>query len=181
MRYGNSNIMRAGAVAAILVMAVISCQSEKAIDPEKQRIIDENEELFTRTKVLDYEVLYENEYPYMREEMDLDTYLKNRYIQWGRVDTLMAMQLDSVTIYGDSAHAHLRLEYILADSSINLTSVPLFWYKVDDTDWVHPTLSNFERQKEYEEEIRIYWEAVKAMQEKEKKKHGADSAASDDE
>ncbi len=180
MKYGYRTTITAGIVGFILVLAVISCQSEKAIDPQKERVINETEELFTRSKVLDYEVLYENEYPYLREELDLDTYLKNRYIQWGRVDTLMAIQVDSVTIYGDSAHAHMQLEYVLSDSSLNLTSVNLFWYKIDDTDWVHPTLSHLRKQLEFEEEIRMYWEAVRAMQEKEEAEQAGDSAAADD-
>jgi len=179
MRHGKGKLAMAGIVGIVLMLAAISCQSETPVDPQVQAIMDETEELFMRSKVLDYEVLYENEYPYMRDELELEIYLKNRYIQWGRIDTLAALQIDSVTIHGDSAHAHLQLEYMLSDSSINLTSVALFWYKIDDTDWVHPTLSNLSKQLEYEEEIRIYWEAVRKMQEKEEAERAADSAVDD--
>lgn len=151
-------------IVSLLVLTMVSCESKKAVDPNIKRIEDKTEELFTRSKVLDYEVLYENEFPYMRDEMPLDEYLKNRYIQWGRVDTLAALQIDSATIFGDSAYVYLQIEYLLSDSSLSLRDIPLIWYRVDDTTWAHPVISNLKRQKEYEEEIRVYWEAVRAMQ-----------------
>ncbi len=151
-------------IVSLLVLTMASCESKKAVDPTVKRIEDKTEELFTRSKVLDYEALYENEFPYMKDEMPLDEYLKNSYIQWGRVDTLAALQIDSVNLFGDSAYAYLQIEYVLSDSSLSVRDLPLIWYRVEDTGWVHPVLSNFQQQKEYEEEIRMYWEAVKEMQ-----------------
>jgi hypothetical protein len=151
-------------IGSLLVLTMASCESKKAVDPAIKRIEDKTEELFTRSKVLDYNVLYENEFPYMRDETPLDEYLKNRYIQWGRVDTLAALQIDSATIFGDSAYVYLQIEYLLSDSSLSLRAIPLIWYRVNDTAWAHPVISNLQQQKEYEEEIRMYWEAVHQMQ-----------------
>ena len=54
-------------ILSLLVLTVASCESQKAVDPNIQRIEEKTEELFTRSKVLDYEALYENEFPYMRD------------------------------------------------------------------------------------------------------------------
>lgn len=164
MRDRSRHVWAAAIIATVLVTMVISCQSNTTVDPRKQAVINETEELFTRSKVLDYEVLFENEYPYMRDEAELEGYLTHRILQWGRVDTLAALQIDSVTLFDDSAYAHLQIEYLLSDSSLKIRSIPLFWYSIGDTDWVHPTLSHLNRQLEYEEEIRVYWEAVRAME-----------------
>jgi hypothetical protein len=158
--------------AVILIQMVISCQSGPAIDPDKEQVRANTEELFTRLKVNDYAVLYENEFPYNYEEAELDRYLLHPYLRWGRLDTLMAMQVDSVTVLGDSAYAHLQLEYMLADSSLSITALDFIWRKSEGR-WIHPTLSSLERQQEYEEEIRIYWDAVREMQ----KNQGQDSAS----
>jgi hypothetical protein len=163
-------------IVSLAVMMLASCHSQKAIDPDIKRIEDKTEELFTRSKVLDYNVLYESEFPYMRDETPLEEYLKNRYIQWGRIDTLAAMQIDSATIFGDSAYVYLQIEYILSDSSLSERAIPFIWYRVNDTGWAHPVISNLQSQKEYEEEIKMYWDAVHEMQ----KEQGNDSASQAD-
>jgi len=164
-------------IVSLLVLTMASCESQKAsVDPNIKRIEDRTEELFTRSKVLDYEVLYSDEFPYMRDETPLEDYLKNSYIQWGRIDTLAALQIDSVNIFGDSAYAYLQIEYILSDSSRSVRAIPLIWYRVNDTGWAHPVISSLQRQKEYEEEIRMYWEAVHQM---EKDQEGDSSSESD--
>ena len=160
-------------IVSLLIVTLVSCESQKAVDPTVQRIEDKTEELFTRSKVLDYEVLYEDEFPYMRDEIPIEEYLLNSYIRTGRIDTLAALQIDSVNIFGDSAYAYLQLEYVHADSSLSIRAIPLIWYRVDDTAWVHPVISNLQRQKDYEEEIRVYWEAVHEMQKQQEEESGA--------
>lgn len=163
-------------IVSLLVLTMASCESKKVVDPEVKKVEDKTEELFTRSKVLDYNVLYENEFPYMRDDTPLEHYLKSRYIQRGRVDTLAALQIDSATIFGDTAYVYLQIEYLLSDSSLSLRSLPLIWYRVNDTEWVHPVLSNPQEQKDYEEEIKMYWEAVREMQ----KEQGGDSGTETD-
>ncbi len=163
-------------VVSLLVLTITSCESKKAVDPEVKRVEEKTEELFTRSKVLDYDVLYENEFPYMRDDTELDHYLKSRYIQHGRVDTLAALQIDSAAIFGDSAYVYVQIEYVLSDSSLSVESMPLIWYRVNDTEWVHPVLSLLQAQKDYEEEIKMYWDAVREMQ---KEQNEGSDAASD--
>jgi len=161
--------------AVMLMLMIVSCRSGPAADPTVELIKAKSEDLFTRMKVNDYAVLYENEYPYAKEESDLEKYLAHPYLRWGKVDTLMAMQVDSVTLFGDSAYAHLELEYMLSDSSLSVSAINFVW-RASEGNWIHPTFSNLEKQLEYEEEIRIYWEAVKEMQ----KSQGQDSASTSD-
>ncbi len=165
-------------ILSLLVLTLASCESKKAVDPDVKRLENETEELFTRSKVLDYNVLYENEFPYMRDDTPLEHYLKSRYIQTGRVDTLAALQIDSTRIFGDSAYVYLEIEYVLSDSSLSVRDLPLIWYRVDDTDWVHPVLSRLQDQKDYEEEIRMYWEAVREMQKGQDDDSGSQSDSS---
>jgi hypothetical protein len=138
-------------------------QGQAPIDPTTKLLQEKTEALFTRLKVLDYDVLYECELPYLKEELSLEEYLKNRYIVGGRLDTLQAVEIDSSRIMQDSAYVYMKTEYVLADSSLNVDTIRFGWIRLGE-DWCHPTLSNMERQKEFEEELRVYWEAVRKMQ-----------------
>lgn len=171
--------MGGGALAAVLLFSFFACQSEQASDPRKSLIKAKTESLFTRIKVRDYAVIYENEYPYMKEEADLQEYLANRYMQWYKPDTLMAIQVDSVVIRGDSALAHMRLEWLASDSSLILQTIRLPWVYVDD-EWLKPTLSRLDMQLEFEEELRVYWEAVREMEQRQQEQERQDSSGRGD-
>jgi hypothetical protein len=140
--------------------------------------MQKTEELFTRIKARDYSVLWENEFPYMREESPLEEYLNNGYMKWYRADTLVAVQIDSVSLWGDTAYAHMETEWILSDSTYKVDTIGLrWWYRGDE--WIKPTISVIQKQLEFEEELRIYWEAVERMKQKEQEESGDEAAHPD--
>ena len=166
--------------ACLLVVAVVlvmSCQSEPPMTPTQQHIYDKTEDLFSRIKVNDYSVIWENEFAYFREDSPLEEYLNNDYMKWYKPDTLIAIQIDSIVVSGeDSAYAAMKVEWLQSDSSLKIDTIRLPWIHSQD-EWLKPTLSNLQRQLDFEEELRVYWEAVKAMQEEE---DGDESGTSED-
>jgi hypothetical protein len=163
-----------GIIVILVAMSLFACQSEGPIDSTESMIVQKTQELFTRIKVRDYSVIWENEFPYMREESPLEEYLNNPYMKWYQADTLAAVQIDSVTVWEDTAYAHMQLEWLLADSTFDVNSINLRWYHRND-EWVKPTLSIFGRQLEFEEELRVYWEAVERMQREKDEESDQDS------
>jgi len=157
----------AGLLFVFLGLMIMSCQSDRPMDPTKALIMKKTEDLFTRIKVLDYSVIYEDEFPYFREETSLEDYLRNRYLQWYKADTMRAIQIDSVSLWDDTAYVHMMMEWVLADSSLKVDTIRLKWYKIDGQ-WYKPSLSYYERQKEFEEELRVYWEAVGEVEKRQK-------------
>lgn len=152
-------------VALASSMGLVGCQDEKPPDPELQIIYDECKKLFTRIKVRDFEGIWECEYPYMWEERSLESYLGDYRLQRYKPDTLLAVEIDSVRMWGvDSAKCHMKLEWLLSDSTLATEAIELAWFKVDGQ-WYKPTVSMQFKQIEYEEEMKIYWEAVRAMEE----------------
>ena len=157
----------AGLLFVFLGLMIMSCQSDRPMDPTKALIMKKTEDLFTRIKVLDYSVIYEDEFPYFREETSLEDYLRNRYLQWYKADTMRAIQIDSVSLWDDTAYVHMMMEWVLADSSLKVDTIRLKWYKIGGQ-WYKPSLSYYERQKEFEEELRVYWEAVGEIEKRQK-------------
>lgn len=156
-------------IGLIIILAMFSaCNKEQQVSPVEQVLMNKCEELFGRIKVGDYEVIYENEFPYLHEKLDLEQFLNDRYLKWYNPDTLIAVQIDSATVWDDTAYVHMQLEYIHSDSSYSVTAINLRWWKIDD-EWIKPTRSDHENQLVFEEELRIYWEAVEEMQAREKK------------
>jgi len=163
MKHGGLRLMIGGLAALAVVMSLFACQ-QKAVDPVKSEIMQKTEDMFTRIKVRDFAVIWENEFPYMRDESPLEEYLNNAYMKWYRADTLTAVQIDSVVVWDqDTAYAYMETEWLLADSSFKVDSIRLRWHYSGD-EWIKPTISVMDRQKDYEEELRVYWEAVKQMQ-----------------
>lgn len=154
--------------SALLVLVIFwGCQSEQPLNPDREQVIENCIELYTRLKVGDNSVIYDNEFPYMREERDREEYVALPAIAAYRADTLMAIQIDSISLWEDTAYAHLRTEYILSDSTLIVHSIRLRWHKVDG-EWLRPTLSHLKRQKEFEDELRVYWDAVREIEAREK-------------
>ena len=159
----------AGATILVVFLAlmIMSCQSDRSAEPTKALLMKKTEDLFTRIKVLDYAVIYEDEFPYLREETPLEDFLRNRYMQWYKADTMQAIQIDSVSLWEDTAYVHMMMEWVLADSSLKVDTIQLKWYKIDGQ-WYKPSLSSYERQNEFEEELRVYWEAVGEIEKRQK-------------
>ena len=163
-----------GLLSIMLILSLIACQSETPTDSTEAMILRKTEDLFTRIKVRDYSVIWENEYSYMRDESPLEEYLKNSYMQWYKPDTLEAIELDSVIAWGDSAYTFMKTEWLMADSTYKVDTIRLKWVHWGE-DWLKPTLSVVDRQLRYEEELRVYWEAVERMKKKKEEKEAAKS------
>jgi hypothetical protein len=155
--------------AVILIIIISGCQTEKALTPDQEIVTQKTYELFTRIKVHDYAVIYENEFQYLKEEADIEQFLDHPVMEWYKTDTLLALQVDSVTAWADSAYAHLQLEYVLADSTLSITAISLRWHYSND-EWIKPTMSFLNKQLEFEDEIRMYMEAIQAKKDREAKK-----------
>lgn len=150
-------------LTGILILPILTgCREGSGLDPDQKAIRDNTYKLFTRVKVNDKAVIYENEFPYVKEERDVHEYLQGRFVKAYNADTLVALQVDSVQVTGDSALSYLRLEYVQADSSFHIQDLKLLWRKYEGI-WIKPSLSNIDRQLEFEEELRIYWDAVREM------------------
>ena len=162
MKRRNRQFVIGGFLVLAVAVSLYACQ-QAPVDPVESEIMRKTEELFTRIKVRDYAVIWENEFPYMRDESPLEEYLNNAYMKWYQADTLVSIQVDSVIVWGsDTAYAFMETEWLLADSSFKVDSIRLRWYYSGD-EWIKPTLSMIDRQLEFEEELRVYWEAVKQM------------------
>lgn len=166
------------AVKAILIIGLLGLllsgcsESKKPLSPDQKEILSNCEKLFIRIKVGDMAVIYENEFPYLLEKMDADQYLNDRIMKSYSADTLMAVELDSVTVFDeDTAYVHMKLEYLLADSSLSVNNINLRWWHIND-EWIKPTRSSYEEEQNFEEEMRIYWEAVEAMQKRQEQQEG---------
>ena len=86
------------AAVFLLPMVFTACSSGPKLTTDQQEIMENCIELFTRLKVNDHTVLYDNEFPYVHEERDLEEYLAYPAIAAYRADTLLAIEVDSVTI-----------------------------------------------------------------------------------
>jgi hypothetical protein len=169
------------AATTFLLLAVLVAGCERPTTPPDVAVqtVEKNVRmLFTRLKLADKAVLWENEYPYLHEDMEFENYLQNPYIAQYRTDTLMAMQIDSITM-GDSlvsghrnAIAYLEMEYLLADSSFSVNKIRMPWVEVDGK-WIKPNASSMDKQVQFEEDVRMYWEAVR------EKERGETPASSD--
>ncbi len=70
------------------------------------------QEMFWRVRANDNSVFYENEFPHLRESMNLDTYLGGVRFRQSREpnsDSIIAITVDSASVVGDTALAYLSL------------------------------------------------------------------------
>jgi hypothetical protein len=167
--------VRLGGVAVVLIVVVLgACQREKGLDPDRQEIMKKCVDLFARIKVSDFRVLYENEFPYLKDRVDVNEYMSAKVFTQPSPDSLEGIQMDSIKVWPDSAYYFLQLEFMRSDSTYFTYPVRNRWYKMDGH-WFKPTMSTLDKQKEFEEEVRVYWEAVKEKQAEEAKSKAKDS------
>jgi hypothetical protein len=164
-----NRFMHLGGVIIMLAGIMLgACQRGKVLDPDRKEIMARCVDFFARVKACDFRVLYENELPYLQDRVDLSEYLSAKVFTQPAPDSLEGIQMDSVSVWGDSAYIFLQLEYVRSDSTYLTYPVRNRWYKMDGR-WIKPTMSAMDKQKEFEEEIRIYWEAVREKQAREGK------------
>lgn len=158
-------------VTLFLPLLNTGCDTGTRLTQDQKEIIDNCINLFTHLKVNDHIVLYENEFPYLHEERDLQEYLDLPGIMGYSADTLLAIQIDSVTVWEtDTAYIHMQLEYMFSDSSAEVQSIRMRWWNVGDTIWIRPSITHILKQQEFEEELRVYWEAVKEIERREQER-----------
>ncbi len=167
-------LMTAGMVLLLIMAAVHGCRSGEPANPARTEIMTRCIDLFARVKAADYRVMYENEFPYYLDGTDMATYLGSPIFANASQDTLEGIQIDSIIVQDDSAVVFLQLEYLGPDSTYTVRPTFNMWYKMDDR-WLKPSFSTVAGQKEYEEEIRIYWDAVREKQAGGKEAGGRDS------
>lgn len=162
-------IVCVGILPTVSMLLCLGCQNARVTDPDQSAIMAGAVDMFTRIKLRDKSAIYENEFPYLREDTDLEDFLNNTFIKGYFADTLEAMQIDSIIVQDTMisgkkiALAFVQMEYRLADSSLFVNKIRLLYFNIDNT-WLKPTLSRVARQNEFEEEIRVYWEAVREKQ-----------------
>ena len=159
------------AAVFVLPMVFTGCNSGPNLTEDQQQIMENCIELFTRLKVNDHNVLYENEFPYVHEERDLEEYLAYPGIAGYRADTLLAIEVDSVTIWEpDTAYVHMKLEYMFSDSTTEVSTIRMRWWNVGDSMWIRPSSSHIRGQLDFEEELRVYWDAVREIEKRDKER-----------
>jgi len=147
-------------IILILVAGLITgCQQKTAPTADQKEILEKGIDLFARVKVNDFAVIYRNEFPYLQDRMPLEEYLE-KYTRGYNPDSLDAIQMDSVKVWNDTAYIFMQLEYVHADSTYTVNPIRLRWYKMPDG-WIKPSLSRIDKQEEFEEEIRMYLDAIK--------------------
>ena len=152
-------------------LLVSGCDTGPKLSADQIQVMENCTRLFTCLKVNDHNVLYENEFPYVHEEHDLEEYVGYPGIMEYRADSLMAIQIDSVTVWdSDTAYVHMQLEYMFSDSTSDIKKIQMRWWNVGDTNWIRPSISHMARQLEFEEELRVYWDAVRELERREEER-----------
>lgn len=177
----NSIAVIVGLGLVMMALAGAGCRTAQIVDPDKAAITKNCQMLFTRLKAGDKLVIYENEFPYYAEDVDPEMFLKHPLVVKYKVDTLYAMQVDSVymvdTLIGGrkSAITALSMECNPPDSSLCIHHINMWWYKVGDK-WIKPSTSRIALQNQFEEDIRIYQEAVKEKEKEQSQESVPDSS-----
>mgnify|MGYP001592303401 CR=1 FL=1 len=126
-------------------------------------------EAMGRLRDKDKSFLYENEFAYYREKFSFDDYLKERKISAAQADTLVHIDVKTVTYFGrDSAKVDVDVHFkgpSGKETVLQEKGVALYWHQGR---WIKPTLSNVVAQREYDDII----EKARSASESEKQGSG---------
>lgn len=165
------------------LLLVLSCSSKTDSDAktdttsvadstalsEDDKIEQIMNEAMDRLRYKDKSFLYENEFAYYREKFTFDDYLKERRIASAESDTLVHIDVKTVTYFGrDSAKVDVDVHFKGPSGKETILpeiGVPLYWH---EGRWIKPTVSNVVAQREYDDII----EKAKAASESEKQGSG---------
>ncbi len=103
----------------------------------------------------DKAVLYDNEFPYLREDFTFEDYLENKQVKMLQADSLAAMKIKDVQLLGkDSAIVDVDVIFVgpLGDTS-HLDNTYVMYYHGGR--WLRPTLSGYVQQMERDTDRRI--------------------------
>jgi hypothetical protein len=158
--------------ALVLLLGACSGEAEKKSetvsvdDAAKIAAIQETlTEAITRWHYGDMTVLYENEFPYLRDEHTLEEYLDHRNIKTVSADSVEALIVKSVDFYGsDSADAKVDIIFVgdTGDTTRRIDTYRVYYY---DGRWIKPTLSSWTPQMEHERVRRTADSAAAAEEE----------------
>lgn len=123
-------------------------------------------EAITRWRYGDKSVLYENEFPYMRQRLTYDEYLQVPQIANVRADTIMALNILDADILEDSAWVDVEVIIVnsLGDTNKLYDRYPMYYYA---DRWIRPTLSGWHQQMEFDDIRRRADSAAQAEQDEE--------------
>ena len=111
----------------------------------------------------DKTVLYENEFLSYPDIISLTEYPESPRARDYAYDSLSHVVVDSVEIMGDSAYAWIKLYYLSSDPEPEAHESRTRLYRSMGR-WYRPYLSKWDKQLDYEEEIKAYQDAVKREQ-----------------
>jgi len=112
-------------------------------------------ESIDRIKEGDKTVMYENELSYYHLEVSLSQYLELKAVRGYGADSLIGIEIDSISFFGDSARVHSRIKFESADGSIKEQPANIRMYR-DAGRWVRPYLSRWDKELDYLEQKRVY-------------------------
>ncbi len=127
----------------------------KIISPEEAAVRASLIELFDRIKEGDKTVLYENEFSYLKDTISLSAYLELKRVRDYKYDTLKGIEIDSISITGDSARAYIRINYQSQEGVEHSKPYRLGLYR-SGINWIKPYLSRWAEERDYLEQRRIY-------------------------
>lgn len=111
------------------------------------------EDALVRLAYHDKTGLWENEFPYLHDQETVDKYIRRGEISWANVDSLLGVEINSISIVADTATVMGNFVFLNADGNPKKspTSLPLF--RINDR-WIKPYVSDLLHQREYEDLIR---------------------------
>ena len=112
-------------------------------------------EAFARLHEGDKTVIYENEFSYYKIDNPLSKFLELDAVKKMSADTIPGLEIDSVTLYGDSAVAHIRVKINSVDGSTKEKPANLKMYR-DHGKWIRPFFSRWPQEQEYLEAKKAY-------------------------
>lgn len=119
------------------------------------------QEMFWRVRANDNSVFYENEFPHLRETMNLDTYLggvRFRSTRRPNSDSIIAITVDSASVIEDTALAYLSLVILPLGSDTTHNSARLQrLYRLDGA-WIRPLSTTPGSYIDYNRRIQRYEE-----------------------
>ena len=118
---------------------------------EIEKVIDET---IVRLRYRDKSGLYENEFEYLRDEENLDQYVKHGEVIWANADSLERVEINDIRFFErDSAWIQVTFHFMGASGKEHISSGKLNAYYHHGR-WIKPYMSTYVRQMEYEELIR---------------------------
>ncbi len=160
-------------LTALLTILLVACSSKNEPEPgatsqdevastqeiKPVTVRDSIEVMMNRAmdylRYYDKSALYENEFPYVRDENTFDQYLKLGQIVYASTDSLTHIDVDSLTMYAhDSAMTHLTVNFEgpTGMKSQLKDSIMVFY---SNGRWIKPTVGSSALQANYDRIIRM--------------------------